>query len=93
MLGRGPTAFDVVRAAQSMMLIRQAVALAPENPSVQYRAGDAYETLGRRDDAIPLIVAALGQGYSANEFQRNPLLAALRGDPAFAAARAKGKKK
>ncbi len=80
-------------AAQSMMLIRQAVALAPENPSVQYRAGDAYETLGRRDDAIPLIAAALGQGYSANEFQRNPLLAALRGDPAFAAARAKGKKK
>jgi eukaryotic-like serine/threonine-protein kinase len=83
----------ISNASQSLILIRQAVALAPENPSVQYRAGDAYETLGRRGDAIPLIAAALGQGYSANEFQRNPLLAALRGDPAFTAAVGKGKKK
>jgi tetratricopeptide (TPR) repeat protein len=80
--------------AQSLILIRQALALAPGNPSVQYRAGDAYETLGRRGDAIPLFAAALGQGYSANEFERNPGLGALRADPAFAAARAreKGKK-
>jgi serine/threonine-protein kinase len=67
--------------------------LAPGNPSVEYRAGDAYETLGRRGDAIPLMAAALGQGYSANEFERNPGLAALRADAAFAAARAAGKKK
>ena len=80
-------------AAKSLMLIRQALALAPGNPSVQYRAGDAYETLGRRGDAIPLIAAALGQGYSANEFEQNPQLAALRADPAFTAAVSKGKKK
>ena len=80
-------------AAKSLMLIRQAMALAPGNPSVQYRAGDAYEALGRRGDAIPLIAAALGQGYSANEFERNPLLAALRADSAFAAAVREAKKK
>jgi len=50
-------------------------------------------TQARSSRRKSLIAAALGQGYSANEFQRNPLLAALRGDPAFAAARAKGKKK
>ena len=77
----------------SLMLLRQALALAPGNPSVQYRAADAYETLGQRSDAIPLFAAALGQGYDANEFQQNPLLATLRADPAFTAARAKAKKK
>jgi serine/threonine-protein kinase len=86
---------SVGNAEQSVKLIRQALALAPENPSVQYRAGDAYETLGRRSDAIPLFAMALGQGYNANEFERNPGLAALRGDAAFTAAlsKEKGKKK
>ena len=86
---------SIGKAEQSLMLIRQALALAPDDPSIQYRAGDTYEMLGRRNDAIPLIAMALGQGYGANEFQRNPLLAALRADPAFAAAmsKKKGKKK
>jgi hypothetical protein len=53
---------------------------------VQYQAGDAYETLSRRADAIPLIAKALAQGYGGNEFQRNPGLASLRADPAFKAA-------
>jgi serine/threonine protein kinase/tetratricopeptide (TPR) repeat protein len=73
-------------AAQSLILIRQALAIAPLDPEVQYQAGDAYETLGRRVDAIPLIAKALAQGYGGNEFQRNPGLASLRADPAFKAA-------
>ncbi len=84
---------SIGKAEQSLMLIRQALALAPDDPSIQYRAGDAYETLGHRGDAIPLIARALAQGYGANEFQRNPGLAALRADPAFAAAMSKEKGK
>ena len=69
--------------AQSLVLIRQALAIAPTDPEVQYQTGDAYETLGRRAEAIPLIAKALAQGFGDNEFQRNPQLVSLRGDPAF----------
>jgi serine/threonine-protein kinase len=81
--------------AKSLVLIRQALAIAPRDPEVQYQAGDAYETLGRRADAIPLIANALAQGYRDNMFQRDPELASLRADPAFKAAlsKADGKKK
>jgi len=77
---------SVGNAAQSLILIRQALAIAPDDPSVQYQTGDAFETLGRRADAIPLLARALDQGFGANELQRNPTLAALRADPAFATA-------
>jgi serine/threonine-protein kinase len=76
----------VGNAGRSLILIHQAVAIAPDDPSVQYQAGDAYEVLSRRADAIPLIAKAIAQNYGAIEFQRNPRLAALRADPAFAAA-------
>jgi serine/threonine-protein kinase len=71
---------------RSLILIRQALAMAPENPSVEYQAGDAYETLGQRDKAIPLFAKAIAGGYRTNEFQRNPELAGLRADHAFAEA-------
>jgi serine/threonine-protein kinase len=80
---------SIASAGQSLIFIRQALALAPKDPAIQYRAGDAYETLGRRADAIPLIARALAQGYGDNEFQRNPGLASLRADPAFKAALSK----
>jgi tetratricopeptide (TPR) repeat protein len=68
---------------RSLVLIRQALALAQDDPSVEYQAGEVYETLGRRASAIPLIAKAVATGYRAYEFQRNPELAALRADPAF----------
>jgi tetratricopeptide (TPR) repeat protein len=71
---------------KSLVLVRQALALAPDDSSVEYQAGEAYETLGRRGNAIPLIAKALAQGYRTFEFQRNPELASLRADPAFKAA-------
>jgi serine/threonine protein kinase/Tfp pilus assembly protein PilF len=76
----------VGNAERSLVLIHQAVAIAPNDPSVQYQAGDAYEALSRRADAIPLIAKAIAQDFGVTEFQRNPRLAALRADPAFAAA-------
>jgi serine/threonine-protein kinase len=79
--------------ARSTILARQALALAPEKPSVEYRAGEAYEAMGQRGIAIPLIARALAQGYDTYEFQRNPGLAALRADPEFAAALSTEKQK
>ena len=71
---------------KSPVLVRQALALAPGNPSIEYQAGEAYETLGRRADAIPLIAEAVATGHRTYEFHRNPELAALRADPTFEAA-------
>ena len=75
----------------SLVRLRKALALAPEDPNVQYRAGETYEILGQRGQAIPLIARALAQGYQANEFEHSPELASLRVDPAFQAALAKAK--
>jgi serine/threonine protein kinase len=70
-------------ALHALTLIKQAIAIAPDNPDVAYRAGTAYETLGRRSDAIPLIAYALVKGYNSAEFKYSPELSALRKDPAF----------
>ena len=63
------------------MLARQALALDPDDPFVAYKTGEAYETLGLRSEAIPLIGKALANGYNAYEFEHNPQLAGLRADP------------
>jgi serine/threonine-protein kinase len=67
----------------SLLRVRKALALAPDDPNIVYRAGEVYEILGQRAKAIPLIAQALAQGYHANEFERSPELASLRVDPAF----------
>jgi serine/threonine-protein kinase len=76
---------DIGDSEKSVVLARQALALDPANPTVQYRAGEAYEALGQRDKAIPLIALAVAHGYRVYEFERNPELAALRADPNFTA--------
>jgi serine/threonine-protein kinase len=76
---------------RSLILIRQALAIAPDNPAVKYQAGVAYEILGRRGDAIPLIAEALAHGYGANDLEHDPELAALRADATFASALASEK--
>jgi serine/threonine protein kinase len=70
---------------KSVVLARQALALEPSNPTVQYKAGETYEALGQREKAIPLIASAVAHGYRVSEFERNPELASLRGDSAFQA--------
>jgi tetratricopeptide (TPR) repeat protein len=74
---------EIGRSDRSLPLLRQAVALAPSNPSVLYGAGDGYEVLHHRDDAINLIARSLALGYHANQFERSPELASLRADPNF----------
>ena len=80
---------------RSFVVARQALALAADSPTVEYKTGDAYETLGKRKEAIPLIAKALTNGYNQYEFEHNPGLAGLRRDPEFASALKafKGKKK
>jgi tetratricopeptide (TPR) repeat protein len=74
---------EVGQSDRSLALVRQAVALAPNDPSVLFEAGEANEILHRRDDAIQLIAKALALGYHANQLERSPELASLRADPKF----------
>ncbi|MGP8251048.1 MAG: protein kinase domain-containing protein [Terracidiphilus sp.] len=70
-------------ATHALPLLRQAVALDPDSADVLYIAGDAYELLHMRNQAIPLIAKALALGYHYAEFEHEPELAALRLDPNF----------
>lgn len=72
--------------AACVPLLRQAVAIEPDNPDILYRAGTAYELIHRRREAIDLIAKALTLGYSRERFRRNPELKDLRLDPQFAIA-------
>jgi eukaryotic-like serine/threonine-protein kinase len=73
-------------AKKSLVLVRQALALDSNDPTVQYKAGEAFEQLGRREAAIPLIAKAVANGYNTYEFEHSPELAGLRNDPKFIAA-------
>ncbi|MGB9030465.1 MAG: protein kinase [Acidobacteriaceae bacterium] len=75
----------------SEVLLRKALALAPDDPDVEYRAGETYEILGLRSKAIPLIARALALGYHSVEFQRSPELKSLRADPTFQTAMSQAK--
>jgi eukaryotic-like serine/threonine-protein kinase len=78
---------QVEETAQSETHLRLALALDDSDPEIHYIAGETYESLGKREKAIPLIAYALAHGYRRYEFERNPRLAALRNDANFAAAR------
>ena len=70
-------------ASHALPLLRQAVALDPDSADVLYIAGDGYELLHKRDQAIPLIAKALALGYHSIQFVHEPELAALRQDKNF----------
>jgi eukaryotic-like serine/threonine-protein kinase len=68
---------------KSLPLLRQAVALAPQDPNVWLRAATSYEVLHRRDDALTSIERALSDGLLAQAAKAEPALAGLRQDPQF----------
>ena len=84
----------VGEASKSLELARQALAMDSNDPTVNYRTGEAFEVSGRREAAIPLIAKAVANGYDGYEFEHSPELAGLRSDPRFTAAlnALKGKK-
>ena len=72
-------------AAESVPLLAQAAALAPDAPEVLYQVGIGYETLHRRDEALQWIAKAQAGGYASGAIARNPQLAELRADPRYGA--------
>jgi serine/threonine-protein kinase len=70
-------------AAQALALMARAVALAPDGADVQFRAGLAYELLGRRQLALDAIARALRLGYPLKYIEAEPDLVALRRDPGY----------
>jgi serine/threonine protein kinase/Tfp pilus assembly protein PilF len=70
---------------RSSTLLRQALALSPDNPKIDYIAGEIYEVMGDRANAIDYIARSIGPGYSRAEIDRDPDLVNLRKDPAFQA--------
>lgn len=73
-------------ANKSLTLARQALALKADDPTVEYKTGEAFEQIGQRAAAIPLIASAVAKGYDTYEFEHSPELAGLRADPKFIAA-------
>ena len=73
----------VGRADRSLTLLRQAIALAPDNPDIVCKVGETYEVLGHRDEALRWIARALELGFSPEIVKRGPEFAALRSDPRF----------
>lgn len=70
---------------KSVPLLRQAAALEPDNPQVLFRAGEGYELLHQREEALRWIGKALEKKYSLEALKRNPEMAALVADNRFAA--------
>jgi len=69
--------------SRSLPLLRQAIALAPNNPNILFRVGESYEMLHHREDAVSLIAKSLALGYHANQLEHSPELASLRADSKF----------
>jgi tetratricopeptide (TPR) repeat protein len=84
---------EIGDANHSLLLARQALALAADNPGANFYAGMSYEVLGRRAEAIPLLAKAIAHGFHVNEFERDPALAGVRADAKFKAALAAQKAK
>ncbi|MBL8211367.1 MAG: tetratricopeptide repeat protein [Bryobacterales bacterium] len=76
--------------ARSIALVRQALALSPDNRDVALRAAETYEKLGDREEALRLVRKTLSLGYPPDFVRRSPELEALRADPRFSYKPAKG---
>jgi tetratricopeptide (TPR) repeat protein len=68
---------------ESLPLLAQAAALAPDIPEVLYQVAVGYEMLHRRDEALRWLAIARAKGYPSDAIARNPQLAALRADARY----------
>jgi len=69
--------------SKTILLVEQALAIAPKNAEVMYRAGHAYEQLDERQKALEWIKKALENGYPRADIESNPGLRQLRTDVRF----------
>jgi Tfp pilus assembly protein PilF len=65
---------------ESLPLLAQAAALAPDTPEVLYEVAVGYEALGHREDALHWLASARAGGYPVDIIERNPQLTGLRAD-------------
>ena len=63
--------------------IQSALALAPDDPNVLENAGQAYEDLGDRAQALQYIEKSLQKGYALADLRNVPDLQGLISDPSF----------
>jgi tetratricopeptide (TPR) repeat protein len=70
---------------ESLPLLAQAAALAPDIPQVLYQVAIGYEALNHREEALRWLARAKASGYPSESIVRNPRLAALRDDPRYGA--------
>ena len=68
---------------ESLPLLAQAAALAPDTPEVLYEVAVGYEMLHHREDALQWLAKSRAGGYATEAIARNPQLAALRADPRY----------
>jgi serine/threonine-protein kinase len=77
---------------RSIVLLEKATTLAPTGPDVQFRAGLAYELLGKRELALAALAQAKKNGYPVNAIESEPDLVALRRDSRYLSSQQKGTK-
>jgi serine/threonine-protein kinase len=68
---------------RALELVQEALMLAPENVEVMQTAGEVYEALGDRTQALRWINGAIEKGYSVERIERVPALKELRADPRY----------
>ena len=68
---------------ESLPLLAQAAALAPDTPQVLYDVAVGYEALHHREEALRWLARAQASGYPSELIVLNPRLAALRADPRY----------
>jgi hypothetical protein len=64
-------------------LLRQGLALAPDDVSNIFQASAIYEQLGDRNLALHWLAKAIKGGFSRDLIEKEPTLARLRLDPRF----------
>jgi tetratricopeptide (TPR) repeat protein len=76
---------------ESLPLLAQAAALAPDVPDVQYQVAAGYEMLHHRAEALRSLANARARGYSSAAIARDPVFAELRADSRYTLATAAGR--
>jgi eukaryotic-like serine/threonine-protein kinase len=63
--------------------IQSSLALSPDDPNILENAGEAYEDLGDRGQALQYIEKSLQKGYALGDLKSIPALQGLISDPSF----------
>ena len=69
--------------AKALVLVEQALTLAPDAGEVMFNAADIFEHLGQRGPALEWIGKALELGYSPAQLEHSPGLQQLRADARY----------